>query len=123
MIDDELVANPTVDMRIRHDSQVTHCRFLVDSGATVTSLPIGYADILGITVDKRKKVQVQGIGNQVVTGYRSEIDVAFGEKFEHIRCFFVENEFVPLLGRLDVWRRYSVHFDNLRGQVVFNRMQ
>lgn len=63
---------------------------------------------------------VSGVEGGRVAGYSSEIEIGFGRKFYKIRCVFVNSKIIPLLGRLDVWDKFSIFFDNIKEEVVFN---
>lgn len=42
------------------------------------------------------------------------------EKFT-VRCYFVKSNTLPLLGRIDIWNKFNLFFDNKKEQVVFEK--
>jgi len=96
-------------------------RFIVDTGADLTTLPLFMARKLGINLGKCRRGKAEGIGGVVVETREAEIPIRL-KNFEFlIRCSIVEDEQTPfLLGRIDVLEKnFSLFFDCRKRKIVF----
>lgn len=121
-IDFGKVPEPTVDLEVETNQGWQKIKFLVDSGADATTLPLFLASEWGIEVDSSKRIQLGGVEGRGVTGYPAKIKIRIGEEEEEIRCYFIESETPPLLGRVDVWEKFKIIFDNQNQEVVLEKI-
>ncbi len=99
-------------------------KFLIDSGADVTTLPIvPYAELFDFQKDLKKCVRIGGIEGKGVSAYPFTLTMKLGSQRFRVRSYFIESQVDPLLGRLDVWKLFSIHFDNRRGQTELNTIR
>lgn len=117
------IPDPTVELLVETNSGWQKFDFLVDSGADATSLPLELAQFIGAKIEKRKKTVMGGVGAQGINAYPSEIKVKLGEKKLSLRCYFVESDAVPLLGRTDVWDQFSLLFDSQKEEILFKKIK
>lgn len=94
-------------------------RFLVDSGADTTTLPLSLSPLFDFKATESKKSWVGGVEGGKVAAYSSQIEIGFAKEFYTIRCHYINSQVTPLLGRLDVWDKFSILFDNQKEEVVF----
>ena len=111
--------DPLVDLEVQTPAGWQKLRFLVDSGADVTTLPLFLAQMWGVAIDEKKKVVMDGVGDEEVVAYPGRLTVRLGEAILTLRCYFVASETVPLLGRLDLWDKFTLVFDNQHQELVF----
>lgn len=96
-------------------------RFLVDSGADVTSLPIHpFVSLLQAKLDRKNRTVIGGIGSKGVAAYPITIEFSLGNLNFNLQCFFLASEAEPLLGRLDFWKLFSITFDNKKHQTTIS---
>ena len=114
------IIDPMVNLAVKTGEGWREFKFLVDSGADATTLPISLADYLGIRLDRRKKIKIGGIAGEGVVGYAAQVPLRFGEAELTVRCFFIESEVIPLLGRTDVFDRFRIIFDYQTREVIFS---
>ena len=114
-INEGIIPNPRVSLKVYLTSGFIWIRFLVDSGADVTTLPINpYAEFVHFKKNPKDKITIGGIEGIGVTGYPFSLNAQLcGYKFL-LRCYFIESQIEPLLGRLDFWRLFSISFNNER---------
>lgn len=120
-IDEGKLVDPRVVIEIKTKYGFWPFKFLVDSGADVTSLPlIPHAELFDFRKQSHEKTTIGGIEGRSVGAYPFTLDCRISVVTFRIRCYFIESRIDPLLGRLDFWKHYSVHFDNSKNQTVFS---
>jgi len=100
-------------------------RFVVDTGADLTTLPFFMAQKLGINLKNCLRGKAEGIGGLVVNTWETKIPIRL-KGFEFVvSCSIVEDEITPfLLGRIDLLEKnFSLFFDCQRRKIVFQRLE
>ena len=84
----------------------------VDSGADITLLPLSVGDLIGLRRTKQDKVQkIMGVGKSSLPIIVKPVSMRIGSVSFRARVAWSQVEEVPpLLGRTDVFRRFSVTF-------------
>lgn len=97
--------------------------FALDSGADCTLVPRSMANLTGITLPSTPNAEVYGIDDEPMPAYRGQLKLKIeSEEFE-VRCLFTESDATPLLlGRVDFFSLFNVHFDNRNNQIVLERL-
>ena len=84
-------------------------------------LPIVLGEKLGCPIKTSVKTTLYGIGSQAVHASPGEIKLKINHTEIITRCYFVySKESLLLLGRLDIFDRFSITFDFKKREVVFN---
>lgn len=113
--------DPRVILEVMTKMGFLKIKFLVDSGADVTTLPIEpYAELFDFK--KTAKVKIGGIEGSGVTAYPHSLTVGLDIKKFRMRCYLIESRVDPLLGRLDFWNIYSINFDNKARETIFTEL-
>lgn len=118
IIDEGAIPLPVANLPVKTKFGVYLIRFLVDSGADTTTLPLSLAPLFDFKATASKKSWVGGVEGGKVAAYSSQIEIGFGRKFYAVRCHFLNSKVTSLLGRLDVWDEFSILFDNKKEEVV-----
>lgn len=94
--------------------------FVVDSGADNITFPKQYKYLLNINPKDCQKGECQGIGKQNVATLETEIEIGFcGKKFK-VPVVITDNKNTPLLlGKLGIWDKFNVNFNNKKKRVEF----
>lgn len=93
---------------------------IVDSGAYISALPQNDAASLGIDPEKGVPTKISGIGDQVLNGWRHEVRVRLGPELILLPVVFIESDHTPrILGRLGVFDKYTIIFDEPRRRTGF----
>lgn len=121
-IDSDQLVDPLVDLLVETSLGWVEMEFLVDSGADATSLPLSLAEELGISFARRKKVTMGGVEGKGVVAYPGEVKIRIAEEEIKVRCFFIESEIMPLLGRMDIFDQFNLIFDNRNQEIVFEKL-
>lgn len=121
-IEEGVIADPIIILPVETIYGIRELNFLVDTGADTTVLPIRLAADFGFKPSLAKKEFVQGVGKAKVGSYRFKIKIYLGDIEYMVRCVFVESDVIPLLGRLDVWNKFTIIFDNIKEEVVFEKI-
>ena len=93
----------------------------VDSGADITLIPLSVGDLIGLHRLKHDKLQrIMGVGKSSVPIIVKTISMRIGPISFRARVAWSQVEEVPLLlGRTDVFRRFSVTFREKEGVTIF----
>lgn len=120
-IEEGELVDPRVVLEIKTKIGFLKVKFLVDSGADVTTLPIEpYAELFDFK--KISKVKIGGIEGGGVTAYPHDLTIGVGIRKFRMRCYLIESKVDPLLGRLDFWNLFSINFDNGTKETVFTEL-
>lgn len=118
------VAEPVVPLWLRTRQGYLPFDFLVDTGADCSMLPAAIAETdLGINLARCPQEIFFGIEGTGVRVYRGRITLKIGPHPLQVRCVFSPHEHTPLiLGRLDLFRHFSITFDNRRHRIRFTKL-
>lgn len=87
-------------------------KFLLDSGALVSSLPREEAKKMGLSLSQLTRSTFGGFGGTTSFAYKSEVKVKLGEQEAIIPVVFTEAEGTKaILGRSGFFERYNVYFN------------
>jgi len=93
----------------------------VDSGADITLLPKSVGELIGLKTEKGERPgQIFGVGQSSVGVFIRQITMTIGSSRFKARVAWCSSEDVPmLLGRLDIFRRFSILFKENNRTVTF----
>jgi hypothetical protein len=63
------------------------------------------------------------VGGRGIKAYPSKVNIKFADQVLEVRCYFIESEVAPLLGRTDVWDHFSLLFDNQDQRIVLKKVK
>lgn len=97
--------------------------FILDSGADITMAPRGMAKLVGVRLPRKADTWIYGIKGQKMAGYKGELKLRInGEEFG-VKCLFTKSDKTPfLIGRVDFFSLFNVHFDNRNAQIILERL-
>lgn len=117
------VVDPLIQIQIKAIYGWQQVWILVDTGADTTTLPLQFAKRLGVSFDHSKKEKLAGIGNEVVWGYPTVIDLRINGKPLSVRTHLLETyQDILLLGRMDVFDKFTLVFDNHHQNLQFQEL-
>ncbi len=95
--------------------------FYVDSGADITLIPLSVGDLIGLRRLKKDKLQrILGVGKSSVPIMVKKVSMQIGSLNFEARVAWSQVEDVPLLlGRVDVFRKFSVTFKEKKQVTIF----
>lgn len=101
-IKEGLLDDPRVVLKIKTKRGYLAVKFLMDSGADVTTLPIiPYAELFNFRKDPKRRVTIGGVEGKGANAYPFRLDVNLKGQMFTLRSYFIESFIDPLLGRLD----------------------
>lgn len=113
VIENEKIADPVIYIGTVTQFGIRKIGFLVDSGSDAIVLPIApYHYWFNFKPKNRTKTILDGVEGKGVEAYPSKITLQIGNENIVVRCYFVKSNSMPLLGRLDIWNKFSLFFDN-----------
>lgn|GEM_PF-3575788 len=120
VINKEEVADPVIYLDVVTKFGLRKIGFLVDSGSDTVVLPLApYHFWFNFQPDIKTATTLGGIEGKGVTAYPGKIALQISKEEFNIRCYFVKSNTMPLLGRLDIWDKFSWIFDNKKKLVIF----
>lgn len=119
-IDFGRIFNPLVLLPVKASWGWQNLWFLVDSGADTVMLPAAIARRLGLSCNPAIKTRLYGIGKQAVLASPGKVILNIGGREITARSYFVysQSSFL-LLGRLDIFEKFSVTFDRKKQTIIF----
>ena len=119
-IDFGRIFNPLILLPVKASWGWQNVWFLVDSGADTVVIPIDLAKKLGLSMDSSIKTKLYGIGKQALYASPGEIILNIGSKEVVARSYFVHSKnSLLLLGRLDIFEKFSIIFEKTKQAVIF----
>lgn len=119
-----IVPEPIVPVGVFTSHGVKYFAFLVDSGADFTLLPKSLAEEIGINLRRCRTSLTLGIEGRGIKIYHAKLQIRIGDWTSWVRCAFANHDRIPpLLGRLDLFSRYTITFHAKRRSVVFQKTE
>ncbi|MBI3955985.1 hypothetical protein HY339_01905 [Candidatus Gottesmanbacteria bacterium] len=117
-IDEGKIFVPVVTVELETIKGFWPFEMLLDSGADVTTFPLTplASYFPNFKKDPKNKIVIGGVEGRGVFAYPHSVHTKLGNKYFLLRCYFIESNVDPLLGRLDFWNLFSVSFDNQKGR-------
>ena len=92
----------------------------IDSGADITLIPLTFGRLLGLELKKEEIKHLHGVGGAGVPVVITEVDTRIGDAEFPVRVAWVlEDDLPPLLGRVDIFDRFTITFDQRKEIVIF----
>jgi len=116
-----IILRPVAKVKIKGDSDEITLEMYVDSGADITLLSYSVGIALGFKIWSEEEIKTLGgvVGNKISVVIR-KVKMKIGEKEFEARVAWCLSENVPLiLGRLDVFERFKITFDQKARKVIF----
>jgi predicted aspartyl protease len=117
------LSDPTIRLPAKTPEGYILLHFIVDSGASFAMLPWTMARVLGVDLAGAREMVARGIEGHGVAARVGKITVMIGDVELTVPCLFSSNEECPyLLGRMGLFSRYNITFDNRRKRIVLERI-
>ena len=118
------IADPVVPLLMLTGNGYVPFDFLIDTGADCSMIPTSIAQTeLGVDLAQCAQDTFFGIEGSGVRMFRGWIALKIGPYPLRVRCVFSPREHTPLiLGRLDLFRHFSIVFDNRRHLIRFTKL-
>lgn len=118
-----VVVEPLIQASIKASYGWQPAWFLVDTGADTTTISAKFATQLGIRFDSREKTRLYGIGKQTTYGYPGKLTLKINGITFAARSYFLDSDRnILLLGRMDLFDKFSLLFDNKNNEVAFKEI-
>lgn len=112
------LSEPKINLTISYEQSKLNQEFLVDSGATLSSLPLETAEELGINPVFLPRIALSGYGNTTSFGYQADVEVTIANQQLKLPVVFSDRQkSTALLGRKGFFENYSITF-NHKNQTV-----
>lgn len=96
------------------DGTFRAAKFLVDTGAAVSAIPMSLAELLKIPFDRRQRMDFSGIGVRAVEAHLNHIVIRLCGVEHTIPCLIYRSEdiFAAFLGRSWFFERFDLHLSD-----------
>lgn len=93
---------------------------LIDSGASISALPVTDSGVFGISVKDGLEMKIYGIGQEWVGGWRHELKIRLGGNELLLPFVFLDGYNGPrILGREGVFDKFSILFTESKQRTIF----
>jgi len=115
------ILRPVASIEFRSKDGVwIELRPYIDSGADITLIPLTFGRLLGLELKKEEIKHLRGVGGAGVPVVITEVDTRIGDAEFPVRVAWVlEDDLPPLLGRVDIFDRFTITFDQRKEIVIF----
>lgn len=117
------ILRPMAEVILEADGQKVEAFMCIDSGADITMIPLRFGKALGFKQKPSDKIlEIKGVsGGGVPYVIRNANLILNGEKLK-IRLAWALIEEVPfLLGRMDIFPKFTIVFDEKKETILFNK--
>ncbi len=112
------VEEPLIPVAVKLPTGYQTYYFLVDSGATFSSLPYEMAADLGFNPVYLKRLAFRGFGNTTTFAYQAEMDIKLQSKELRVPVVFTEaGGSRLLLGRKGFFEHFDIYFNHRHSQL------
>lgn len=115
------VLRPVADVVLKKDGLTVGIPMYIDSGADVSMIPLRFGRALGFKHEDGDVIQeIKGVSGAGVSYILKEVTLVLNGKELKIKIAWALVEEVPMLmGRMDVFDKFRIIFDEKRGWIDF----
>lgn len=114
-----LVSEPEVKLAVKTKKGFETVKFLLDSGAVVSSLPREMATKMGYNLAFLPRTVFTGFGNKSSFAYRADMIVRVGKREVNLPVVFTQMSGTqPLIGRKGFFDNFAIIFDAKNKQIL-----
>ena len=114
------VADVTITLDVFTKFGYEPFQFGIDTGSDFTILPKYMAIEIGIDLSHCETTLAYGISSEPLKAYIASIMIKIAKMELPVRCLITERNDTPLLlGRMDIFDKFNITFDNTRLKIVF----
>jgi hypothetical protein len=108
----DLLTFPIVNVTLTHGRKRINIDCLVDSGASESLFSFDIAALLGIDLNEATPQEYVGIGNVVLQGYKSGVQLKLTgfDKWITFEAGFIKQNEMPLLGHSGFFENFEITF-------------
>jgi predicted aspartyl protease len=118
------ILRPVAALEFRSkDGEWIEIRTYIDSGADITLIPLSFGRLLGLDLKKEDIKHLRGVGGGEVPVIVTKVDIRIdGIEFPIGVAWALEEEVPPLLGRSDVFDKFTVVFNQSKRSIIFQEL-
>lgn len=115
------VLRPVADVILEANNRVVEVVMYIDSGADITMISLETGKALGFKQNPDDEIlEIKGVSGSGVPYLLKNVDIRLNGKSLNIRLAWALIEEVPLLlGRLDIFPKFRITFDEKRKLITF----
>lgn len=116
-----IVLRPVAEVILERDGFAVEIPMYIDSGADVSMIPFRFGRALGFKQEEEDIIQeIKGISGVGVPYILKEVTLILNSKRLKVRMAWALVEEVPMLmGRMDIFNKFQVLFDERNGWIGF----
>ena len=115
-----IVLRPIADVILENNGRLVEASMYIDSGADISLLPLSVGLVLGFSERAEEIKQIKGIAGESIPYIIKNVSIKFSDYEFKARIGWALIEEIPLLlGRLDIFPKFKITFDEFEKSVVF----
>lgn len=116
------ILRPMADIMLEANRQRVEVSMCVDSGADITMIPFRFGKALGLKQRPSDKIlEIKGVSGSGVPYVIKRVNLILNKRKLSVRIAWALMEEVPLLlGRMDVFNRFKITFDEKQELITFH---
>ena len=116
-----IVLRPVAEIILEKDNSAVEIPMYVDSGADVSMIPFRFGRALGFKQEREDTIQeIKGVSGAGVPYILKEVTLVLNGKRLKVKMAWALVEEVPMLmGRMDIFDKFRVVFDERNGLIDF----
>jgi len=116
-----VVYRPVAHAVLKVGSFIIEIPLYIDSGADISLIPLGLGEALGFRQNSSQIREIKGVSGGKVPYIIKKVKIYLGgTEIEARIAWALTEEVPPLLGRLDIFDRFKIIFDEQRKVVEFH---
>lgn len=116
-----IILRPVADVILEHGDIKVEIPMYIDSGADISMIPYRFGKALGFNREDKDNIQeVKGISGAGIPYSIKEVNLILNSRKLKVRIAWALVEEVPMLmGRMDIFDKFRIIFDEKKGWVDF----
>lgn len=115
------VLRPVADIVLEYKNQTAEVIMYIDSGADITMIPLETGKAIGLKQNPEDEIlEIKGVSGGGVPYILKSANIILNSKKLKIRLAWALIEEVPLLlGRMDIFNKFKIIFDEKKELIIF----
>ncbi len=117
-----MILRPVADIILEYKNRRVEAVMYIDSGADITMIPLEVGKALGLKQNPKDEIlEIKGVSGSGVPYILKKANIILNGKKLNIRLAWALIEEVPLLlGRLDIFPKFKITFDEKQELITFH---
>jgi len=117
------ILRPVAEVSLEYNNQTTEVVMYIDSGADITMIPLEVGKALGLKQGPNDEIlEIKGVSGSGVPYILKKANIILNGEMLKIRLAWALIDEIPLLlGRLDIFPKFRITFDEKQESIIFDK--